>query len=203
MGKDQLESFYRGNYAEAYAVGRDLVSRYDFSSRHSLLDVAGGSGGLGIAITEACPHLRATVVELPTVTLITQRHVEQANATDLVQVVATDVVSEPLKGSFDVAVLKSFIQVLSPDQARRAIANISQVIEPGGVIYIHGYVLDSSHVSPPETVAFNLFFLNRFDEGQAYTEQEYWDWLVEAGFMDFNRVTLPNGTSIIRARKPE
>jgi hypothetical protein len=93
--------------------------------------------------------------------------------------------------------------VLSPDQARRAIANISQVIEPGGVIYIHGYVLDSSHVSPPETVAFNLFFLNRFDEGQAYTEQEYWDWLVEAGFMDFNRVTLPNGTSIIRARKPE
>jgi hypothetical protein len=102
-----------------------------------------------------------------------------------------------------VAVMRSFIQVLSSDQARRAIRNVGQVMQPGGAVYILGSVLDNSRLSPPEISAQNLNYLNIYDEGEAYTEQEYWDWLVEAGFMDFDRVTLPNGTSIIRARKPE
>jgi len=40
--------------------------------------------------------------------------------------------------------------------------------------------------------------------GQAYTEQEYRDWLTEAGFVDFERVPLPSNpkNSIITARKP-
>ena len=100
------------------------------------------------------------------------------------------------------AVLSSFIQILSPDEARRALATLSQVMEPGGVIYILGRILDDSRLSPLETVGFNLVFVNVYDGGQAYTEQEHRDWLTEAGFQDFERVVLPNGTSIVTARKP-
>ena len=201
LSEEELDSFYRGAYTEAVAAGRDLVVRYDFSSYHSLVDVGGGSGGLAITVTEACPRLRATVVELPTVTPITQRYVEEAGAAERVQVMTADVVSGPLTGSFDVAVLTSFIQVLSPDQARRALSNVSQVMEPGSVIYIEGAILDNSRLSPPEMVAENLLYLNTYDEGGSYTEQEYKDWLTEAGFEGFERVVLPNGRSIVRARK--
>jgi hypothetical protein len=65
ISTDQLESILRSLHPAAAAAGRDLVARYDFSSYHSLVDVGGGSGGLAIAITEACPHLRATVIDLP------------------------------------------------------------------------------------------------------------------------------------------
>ena len=184
------------------AAGRDLAARYDFSSYSSLADVAGGSGGLAIAVTEACPHLRATVVDLPTVTPITQRYVAEAGAAVRFQVMTADVVNEHLTGSFDVAVLRNFIQVLSPDQARRALKNVSQVIEAGGAIYILGQVIDNSRISPLETVGANLFFLNAYDEGQAYTEQEHRDWLAEAGFEGFQRIILPNKSSIVTARKP-
>ncbi len=52
-------------------------------------------------------------------------------------------------------------------------------------------------------VSFNLVFLNIYDHGQAYTEQEYRNWLAEAGFVDFERVLLPsNPSSILTARKP-
>jgi ubiquinone/menaquinone biosynthesis C-methylase UbiE len=203
MPHDQLESFYRGLHAVTVAAGRDLATRYDFSSHRSLVDVAGGSGGLAIAVTEACPYLRATVVDLPTVTPIKQRYVKEAGAADRVQVMTADIVSGPLTGSFDVAVLRFFILVLSPDQARRALKNVSQVIEPGGAIYILGSILDDSRLSPPEMVVLNLFYLNAYDEGQAYTEQEHRDWLSEAGFVDFKRVVLPNKTSIVTARKPK
>jgi hypothetical protein len=68
--------------------------------------------------------------------------------------------------------------------------------------YIVGQMLDNSRLSPPETVVGNLFFLNVFDEGQAYTEQEHRDWLADAGFKQCERLLLPNKMSIMSAKKP-
>ena len=48
----------------------------------------------------------------------------------------------------------------------------------------------------------NLFFLNVFDEGQVYTEQEHRDWLADAGFEHYERLLLPNNMSMVSARKP-
>jgi SAM-dependent methyltransferase len=202
MSKDQLEPYYRGIHAIAAAIGHDLVSRYDFSSCSSLLDVGGGSGGLAITVAQTCPKLRVTVVDLPTVTPITRRYIDEAGLTSQVEVLTADAANGPLIGSFDVAVLARFIHLLSPDQRRRALRNVSQVVKPGGTIYIVGAVLDDSRLSPPEMVGSNLHFLNIFDEGQAYTEQEHRDWLAEAGFVGFKRVNLPNSRSIVTARKP-
>jgi hypothetical protein len=47
----------------------------------------------------------------------------------------------------------------------------------------------------------NLIYLNVYNEGQAYTEREHKEWLKEAGFEDFERKILPDGFSLIRARK--
>lgn len=63
------------------------------------MDVGGGSGGLATAITKTCPHIRATVVDLPSVTLVTQRLVKEADAKDRVRVMTADVVRGDLKGS--------------------------------------------------------------------------------------------------------
>ena len=86
---------------------------------------------------------------------------------------------------------------------RQALRNISQVLDPGGEIYvIDGGTLDDSRLSPPGIVFNNLHFINIFDHGQARTEEERRGWLREADFENIERVTLPNGQSIISARKP-
>lgn len=146
---ERVEEVRRFQHAGTIASGHDLVARYDFSAYHSLVDVGGGSGGLAIAVTEACPHIRGTVVDLPSVTPITQRFIEEAGATDRVQVVSAKVVSDSITGSYDVAVLRRHIIVLSADQARRVLNNVSQAIEPCGAIYIIGHVTDDSRISPP------------------------------------------------------
>jgi cyclopropane fatty-acyl-phospholipid synthase-like methyltransferase len=148
------------------------------------------------------PQLQATIVDLATVTPITQRYVAEAGLTERVHVMSADVVHEPLRGAFDVAVLLRFIQVLSPDQARRVLRHVSQVVEPGGRLYIIGNVLDNSRLSPLQPMLSNLFYVNVFDEGQSYTEQEYRDWIADAGFEQCERLLLPNDTSLVRARKP-
>ena len=76
------------------------------------------------------------------------------------------------------------------------------VSSAGGDLYILGRVLDDSHLSPPDALNGNLFFLNIYDGGQAYTERQHRDWLTEAGFGSIQRTVLPNGRSIIVARKP-
>jgi ubiquinone/menaquinone biosynthesis C-methylase UbiE len=202
MPPEQLAAHYRGIHAEAIAAARTLMARHNCSSARHLVDVGGGSGGLALTVASACPQLHATIVDLATVTPITQRYIDEAELAERVHIMPADAVQGPLSGAFDVAVLFRFLQVLSPDQARRVLQNVSRVIEPGGVIYIVGQMLDNSRLSPPETVAGNLFFLNAFDEGQAYTEHEHRDWLVDAGFEDCERFILPNKMSIMSARKP-
>ena len=202
MSPDDAELYYRRSSPTTRRRASDLLARYDFSPYRNLMDVGGGSGDLSIVFTEACPQLRAAVVDLPTVTSITQRFVDEAKAGHRVQVVAADIVKGPLKGSYDVAVMMHFIQVLPPDQARNAIWNVSQVMKPGGMIYILGNVLDNSRLSPGPMVVANLNLLNIFDHGQACTEQEHRDWLAEAGFVDFKRAVLPDSQSVMTARKP-
>lgn len=67
-----------------------------------------------------------------------------------------------------------------------------------------GQCLNDTRLAPPETMAFNLVFLNIYDDGddgQAYTLAEHRAWLDEAGFTDVERTVLQRGMSRISARK--
>jgi hypothetical protein len=202
MSEEELESFYRGFYGEAVAAGQDLARTRDFTRRSSLIDVGGGSGGLAIALAEACPHLDITVAELPSVAGITRRFVAEAGATERIRIVEVDVTADPPPGSYGVAVLRALVQVLGPDQARRAIRNVAAALEPGGELHIIGRVLEDSRLAPVSSVFSNVVFLNIFEDGQAYTESEHRAWLDEAGFVDVEVEIRADGRGFVRARRP-
>jgi cyclopropane fatty-acyl-phospholipid synthase-like methyltransferase len=181
----------------------DLAARYYFSRYNKMLEVGGRTGGLTFGVLETNPHIQGTVVDLPATTTVTEHYVKDSDFADRVRVKACDVVEGTLEGSYDAVIMKSFIQVLNPDQARRALANIQRVTEPGGSVYILGAVLDDSRLSPLEAVGSSLNFLNIYDGGQSYTQAEYRGWLAEAGFDVVERVVVSDGSSIIAARKPD
>ena len=94
------------------------------------------------------------------------------------------------------------VPVLSSEQARRAILNVGKATRSGGMICIvDGGILDDSRLSPDESLANNLGYINQFDEGEAHTEGERRTWLSEAGFEQIERVIIPNDTGIMTARK--
>jgi 2-polyprenyl-3-methyl-5-hydroxy-6-metoxy-1,4-benzoquinol methylase len=203
MSSDERDVYYLGLHTETLAAGRDLAARQDFSSFRRLVDVGGGSGGLAIGLAQAWPHLSVTVVDLPATIPVARRHADEAGVSDRVRVIAADVVSEPLSGSYDVALLRGLLPVLAPDQARRAVAHVSQAIEPGGAIYVVGWILDDTRVAPPELAAYNLVFLSAFDRAQMYTEKEIRSWLADAGFQDVTRDRSGGiwGSDFMKARK--
>jgi len=201
---EELEVFLRRINANTVLSIRSLLARHDFSSIKTLADVGCGGAGVAITMTQACPHLQVTAIDIAQITPITQKIVNEEGATDRVEVLAADVLSGPLRGSYEAAILRNLIQVLSPKDARLALKNISTAINPGGKIYIIGQILDDSRQSPPEAVGFNLNFINIFDVGESYTEQEYREWLGKAGFIDIERASymLAGGVGLITARNP-
>ncbi|MCH8799619.1 MAG: methyltransferase [Chloroflexi bacterium] len=203
MSEDDLETFYQTSYQDSMGNGRELVARYDFSAYRSLIDVGGGSGGLSITVVKECPHLRATIVDFPTVVPVAQRFVNESGVADRMSVVAGDVANQPLSGVYDVAILSNFIPVVSPNDILLTLKNVFQVLEPGGVLYVRDLgTLNDDRLSPAGVALGNLSFINIFEEGQARTEGERRKWLATAGFADVERDILPSGHSIMRATKP-
>jgi hypothetical protein len=187
MTIDELKVLYDGMSASDFNFATWLSSNFDFSQCRRLLDAGGGSGTLSIAMTQIHPQLTATVVDLPTVTPITEQFVRDADALEKVKVVSADLTYDPIPGMYDAAFLSAVIQTISAEEARKVITNVGKVMNPGGWLYIFGSgMLDNTRLSPKAAVEFNLVYINTYDNGQSYTKNEYQDWLEEAGFEEFD-----------------
>lgn len=198
MPKEDLRAFMKGLDSWAYEAGIFLAKNYDFSSCQRVLDAAGGSGGLAIALTEVVPDLEVTIIEQPDVLPVTLWFLERADALEYVRVEAVDLVFHRPSGSFDAAVLKHFIQTLSMEEAHQALVNIRQVLDPGSTIYVWDIPLDESRLAPKYTVLLNSMFPAIYDHGQKRTGQEYQQLLSGAGFEGF----ALDSDGVIIARKP-
>jgi len=202
--EQEVEAFLRRINLLTVTAGRYLLEHYDFSSTKTLADVGCGGAGLALTMAKSCPEMQVTAIDLPLVAPIAQKIVEQEGAIERVKVIAADVLDGPLPGLYDAVVLRGVLQVLPSDAARLALKNIAAAMNPGATIYIIAQILDDSRISPREALGFNLIFINTFDAGESYTEQEHKTWLAAAGFVNIERANflLPDEHGLMTARKP-
>ena len=199
MTDEDLAAFFRGLHGIGVIQGRELAKRHDFDRFHRMVDVGGGSGSMAIGACEACPRLHAMVLELERVVPITRQFVADAGYADRIIASACDITRHPADAEFDVAVLRSFVQVLPPAQAAQSICNVGRCIRSGGEIFILGYVLDDSGTKPWEAAAYEIAFINIYEGGRSYTDRQYRQWLDAAGFTNFRRELMANNMSLIHA----
>ena len=204
MSDEEMGAFFRGQHLGAVVAGEHLATTQDLSRFRHLLDVGGGSGGIAIGACRICPALTATVADLPRILPITRQFVDDARVADRVSMLIADVVAEPPAGTYDVAVMRNVIQVLSLEHAEAAIRNVARSLDPGGQLYVVGSMLDDSRLTPPDRVGQNLVFLNLYADGLIYTEGEYRAVMTGAGFADIavRQAGMPNGQALISGRKP-
>jgi len=201
LPKEELEGVLTRLHQGTEKVGREVAEMFDFSQYNTLVDVAGGSGGLAIALAEAYPHLKATVVELPSVVSLANQFISKSSVEDRVTAIGMDAIHEPYPDTFDIAVAKAFIHILPEEDAHQAVLNMGKAVSPGGMIIIVGQILDDNKISPVHVIGASLLFLNIYEEGRAYVEGEYRRWLDEAGFENFTRRYLSDNKGIITATK--
>lgn len=201
MSYPELKAFLVGLEAGASATARRLHKDFALAASGQVLDAGGGAGGLAIALCQLDPAVRATVAEFANVTPITRACVADAGLTARVDVVDCDLIAAPPPGSYDAVVMRALLQVMSAHDAALTVRHGAAVLRSGGGMYVVGRVLDDSRLTPLDAVAANVMFLNVYDDGQAYTEGEYREWLAEAGLSSIARQPLAGGYSIIHGRK--
>ncbi len=197
-----LSGFLKSLHANAMASGRGLAKNPSFASAERVVDIAGGSGGVAIGLCQELPHLFVTVVDLPSVVPTARQMVSEAALADRITVETADLLEQPFSGRFDIAIARALFQVLSAENCEIAARNIAAAIPCGGELFVIGHVLDDSGLSPENCVAQNVQFINIFDEGQAYRESQYREWLTNAGFVDIDRKPELRGRSLVTARMP-
>jgi len=199
---EEMGAMLRGMHTSAVAAGRDLARRFDFSTCRSVIDVGGGSGGLIAALCEANPGLHGTLFDLPRTVPLAASILAGTPGSERVSFETGNILVTPPREMHDGAVMRALVQVLSPGDAARAIANTAAAVRRGGAVYIvGGGILDDDRLSPGAAVFWNLTFMNLYPAGAAYTVAEHAAWLSIARCGELQRITLPNGAGIIRATK--
>lgn len=186
--KTELESFLMAMYNNASSLAPRITQEVDLSQRQHLLDMGGGPGTYAIHFCQANPNLRATVFDLPATEPFAQKTIGRFGLSARVDFQAGDYLRDPVQGTYDVAWLSQILHSMGPEGCRAVIEKAVSVLEPGGLIFIHEFLLNDTHDSPLFPALFALNMLVNTEEGRAYSEGEVKDMLAKAGVRNVRRL---------------
>jgi SAM-dependent methyltransferase len=197
--KTELESFLMAMYNNASNLAPSITQEVDLSQRRRLLDLGGGPGTYAIHFCKANSNLRATVFDLPATEPFAQKTIRRFGLSSRVDFQAGDYLRDPVQGTYDVAWLSQILHSMGPGDCRAVIEKAVSVLEPGGLILIHEFLLNDTHDGPLFPALFALNMLVNTEEGRAYSEGEVKDMLVSAGVHNVRRLPFkgPNDSGIL------
>jgi predicted O-methyltransferase YrrM len=197
--KDERETFLMGMFNLAMASAPRIAELIDLSGRHHLLDLGGGPGTYAIHFCIANPELKAAIFDFPESRSLALRMVKQFNLEDRVGFMAGNYLEEEIGGAYDVAWLSHILHAEGENDCKKIIQKTVSVMEPGGLILIHDFILDNSQDAPLFPALFGLNMLINTPQGQSYSEAQIKDMLSQTGLKDVKRIPYrgPNDAGII------
>jgi hypothetical protein len=204
MSDEEMMAFFRGQHFNAVAAGEYLARTYEFGNAAQILDVATGSAGVAIGACQSCPGLTAIAVDLPRVTPITRRFLEESHVAERITTASVNLMTGAPEGTHNTIIMRNLVQVLSLEDASIVIRNTVRSLCPGGRLFVAGAMMDNTRQSPPDMVGQNLIYINIYDGGMIYTEDEYRALLADAGLesIEISWGCMPGGASLAVGRKP-
>ncbi|HLH94459.1 MAG TPA: methyltransferase [Xanthobacteraceae bacterium] len=178
-----------------------VLDAVDFSSVQSLVDFGGNSGEFVRQICRRHPAISATIVDLPVVCALGQRHIAaSATAQEAARIrfCPADFRSDPLPGPADVVSFKSVLHDWGDADAERILERADRVVGPGGrmLIFERGPIETGRRL--PYAMAPNLVFLKFLRPPDLYLKK-----LSQLGFtlIEHRRLMLEMEFNLIVARR--
>ena len=200
MNEEAMAAFFRGQHYDALLAGWKLADAFDLRGARHLADIGGGSGGLAIALCERYHDLHGDVLDLSNVVPIANRYIADSTSGDRLQTRACDLLAGPVSGTYDLAVMRSLLQVLAPSECRQLLANVREGLASEARLFILGQITDDDGVHPETAAMFNLIFLSFYEQGRSHSEAEHREWLGAAGYREIERRITQNGLNSMIAR---
>jgi hypothetical protein len=193
------EDFLMGMYNIALSIAPGLAKSLDLSGRRRLLDLGGGPGTYAVHFCLANPAMTATVFDLPGSREFAASVSGRFGVADRVEFVAGDYLNDPVPGGYDVAWLSQILHAEDPEGCRTILGKAAGALSPGGLLFVHEFMLDDAAAGPEFAALFSLNMLLGTDRGQSYPEGQIREMMEAAGLRDVRRLdfTGPNGSRVL------
>ena len=162
---------------------REIARVVDLRGCSSMLDVGCGPGTYSVVWMGIHPRLRVTLLDVPPVVELARRNVEAAGLGERASYIGGDFTElEFERAAYDLVLLANVLQMHGPEVGAALLAKAYDALRPGGLVVVHGFMLDRSGMEPLEAALFNLSIAAITPAGAAYPKETYIRWLSDAGF---------------------
>lgn len=202
MTEVQRESFLMGMHNLASAIASRIASLIDLSTCKHLLDLGGGPGTHAIHFCLANPHLKATVYDRSESEPYALRMISEFSLSERIEFMGGNYLIEDIPGTYDAAWLSHILHGEGPEDCIQILKKTVSALRPGGMIYVHDFILDDALDKPLFPAVFSLNMLVNTPHGQSYSKSQIIEMLAAAGVKDIGRMSFkgPNDSGIVCGR---
>jgi len=143
--------------------------------------VGGGSGCFMIAMAQALPHLRCTIMELPAMCEVAKSYIDSGEVSERVDTIAVDMFRQPWPRGYDAVFFSNIWHDWNFRTCRWLAERTYEALPPGGRIMLHEMLLDNTGNGQKTAAAFSMLMLLA-TQGQQFTSEELRSILEDAGF---------------------
>jgi acetylserotonin N-methyltransferase len=186
---EQARAIAARMHAHSLPAAIGAARNYDFRDVRKVLDVGGGSGCFMIALAQAHPHLRCTIMELTTMCAVAQTYIREGGVTEQVDTIAVDMFRQPWPHGYDAVFFSNVWHDWNFRTCQWLAQRAFEVLPSGGRIMLHEMLLNDDGAGPTTAAAFSMLMLLG-TQGQQFTFDELRSILEGAGFSRID--TIPS-----------
>ena len=199
----RLRRFIQLTNANSVPQGQLMAEKFDFTPYQCVLDVAGGAGGMSIAIAQRYAHLRGIVMDMPPVCTIAEEYIQGGGVANRFTTAVADLFAGPYPSGADVMTLGHILHDWSDEKCRTILKHCFDALPARGVLLVSEKVLNNDFSGDRYALLLDLHMLICAEPGaRERSEAEYRSLLEEAGFRDIDFIRLEAPRDMIIARKP-
>ena len=201
---DQATLYSESQHAGSLGPGRTLARTVDLSKAQRLLDVGGGTGAMTISLCNAYPELTSTIIDFPNVAEIGWRFVSEADLVNRVSYVPGNALESTWPTEQDAVLMSYLLSGVPGDRISELMQWSLNSLQPGGVLMIHDFMVESDRRGPPLAALWQLQHMAFTPDAQSLSIAWLRTALIEAGFeVEHSDDLIPGMTKLIVARKPK
>lgn len=192
----QAEVMHAHSFAAASVFARQPI----FQQVGRILDVAGGVGSVSISLALKNPHLRCSVMDLPSMASLARSFSERFGVADRVTFIGNNIFSGEWPAGYDAVILSNVLHDWDHCRCKDLIEKAFRAIPVGGRIFVNEMLLNEDRRGPIGPALFSAVML-LFTEGQQFTFSELATLLELAGFQRVVSLARFGYYSLVTAEK--
>lgn len=196
--KAYVDSVHRSYNHEAEGVSKAIT----LSNVKKMMDLGCGSGMYSIEFMRRNPAMEVLLLDYPKVIPHTERYIEKANLnSNNYRFKASIIENEEFEKGFDLIYASFLFEEFTIWQNIDILHRCFESLNKGGRLIIHENFINNNRTSPLHSVMYSLNLKLHTENGNTYSENDYWIMLKEAGFQKVDNVVTDFDTILIRGTK--